>query len=357
MEHIRVQLSERAYDIEIGSQNLPRTGGFLASGDVSHAVVVTDENVGALYARKVADSIAKSNISVDYFAVAAGETSKSIETVYTIWEELLETGADRKTVLVAVGGGVIGDLAGFIASTYFRGIRFFQVPTTLLAQVDSSVGGKVGINLPNGKNVIGAFHQPIGVLIDTDVLKTLDEPQYLCGLGEILKYAVSLDVGLLTYLEENAEKICQRDESVLTFIIARCCRLKAAIVQRDEKETTGLRALLNYGHTFAHAFETLAGYGNLLHGQAVALGMIYAAKLAHQLGRVDAGWVERMYKLNEMLNLPTSLQQDFAAEQIIEVMQKDKKSEHGNLRFVLPIDWGSCELVGNVDKNTLSKVF
>jgi 3-dehydroquinate synthase len=271
-----------------------------------------------------------------------------IEQSAALWEKMLEIGADRKSVVVAVGGGVVGDLAGFIAATYARGVRFFQVPTSLLAQVDSSVGGKVGINLPGAKNMVGAFLQPMGVLIDTATLETLDQRQYRAGLGEVVKYGVILDAGLFEYLEANAAALADRDHDVLRRVIARCCRLKADVVQQDERETSGLRAMLNYGHTFGHALEALCGYGELLHGEAVAVGMLCASRLAERLGRVDARLTERQAALLAALGLATDMP-PLEADAILQTMMHDKKVEHGRLRFVLPTRLGHVELVGDVD--------
>ncbi|GHT41244.1 3-dehydroquinate synthase [Planctomycetales bacterium] len=275
---MQVSLGNRNYDIEIGTGNLKNAGTFLNSfKPVSLAVILTDTNVQRFgYAERVAEAIAETGVDANILSVGAGEQSKAIETANTLWETLLEDGIDRKAVLVAVGGGVVGDLGGFVAATFARGIRFFQVPTTLLAQVDSSVGGKVGIDLPKGKNAVGAFHQPLGVLIDTQTLQTLPVEQYLSGLGEIVKYGASLDVKLFEYLETNVEKINQRDNETLQQIVEQCCRIKAKIVVEDEFETTGRRILLNYGHTFAHSFEIISNF-TILHGLAVSIGLIYAA--------------------------------------------------------------------------------
>ncbi len=249
---------------------------------------------------------------------------------------------------MAVGGGVIGDLAGFIAATYARGIRFFQVPTTLLAQVDSSVGGKVGINLPEAKNMIGAFLQPRGVLIDTDTLGTLGDREYRSGFGEVVKYGVIQDAALVDYLESHVEELAARNREVLAHVVARCCRLKADVVEKDEREETGLRAILNYGHTYAHAFESLTGYAQLLHGEAVAIGMVCASRLAERLGRVDAATTLRQERLLAALGLPTQAPR-VDPEQVLHTMLHDKKVEHGRLRFVLPTRLGHAELVAGID--------
>jgi 3-dehydroquinate synthase len=346
---VSVNLAERSYDIEIGSGNLAQVGPLLCRlGKVSHAVVITDQNVQEPHAMRAAESLAGESAEVDVVAVEPGEPSKSIDVAAGLWEGLLELGADRKTVVVAVGGGVVGDLAGFIAATYARGLRFFQVPTSLLAQVDSSVGGKVGVNLPGAKNMIGAFFQPLGVLIDIATLATLPPREYRAGLGEVVKYGVILDAELFEYLETHTAELIDRDHEVLVHVIAQCCRLKADVVQRDEREETGLRAVLNYGHTFAHALEVPSGYGKLLHGEAVAIGMVCASRLAQRLGRLDARLTQRQRSLLEALGLQVEMPK-LDREQILSTMMHDKKVQHGQLRFVLPSRMGHVELVGGVD--------
>ena len=346
---VHVNLAERSYDIEIAAGHLDRAGPLLTErARVTHAVAITDENVEEPHAANVAESLAAAGVEVDLVVVEPGEATKSIDTAAALWEKLLEVGADRKSVVVAVGGGVDGDLAGFIAATYARGIRFFQVPTTLLAQVDSSVGGKVGINLPEAKNMVGAFLQPLGVLIDTATLETLDPREYRAGLGEVVKYGVILDAELFAYLEANVAGLAARDHDVLGHVVARCCRLKADVVEQDEREESGLRAVLNYGHTFGHAFEALLGYGELLHGEAVAIGMLSASRLSERLGRVDAELTARQHKLLEALGLPTEVPR-LDGDQILRTMMHDKKVQHGRLRFVLPDRMGHVELVGDVN--------
>ena len=346
---VGVRLAERSYEIRIGAGNLDQTGRFLSElGRVSHAVLITDENVETPHAEEVAASLAAADVTVDLLVVEPGEPTKSIDTAAALWQKMLDLGADRKSVVVAVGGGVVGDLAGFIAATYARGVRFFQVPTSLLAQVDSSVGGKVGINLPEAKNMVGAFLQPVGVLIDTATLDTLDDRQYRAGLGEVVKYGVILDAELFDYLENNVAGLNGRDHEVLQRVIAWNCRLKARVVEQDEREETGLRAVLNYGHTFAHAFEALSGYGELLHGEALSIGMLCASRLAERLGRVDSQLTSRQARLLSALGLVTELPR-LDHQQVLGAMMHDKKVEHGRLRFVLPSRMGHVELVGDVD--------
>ncbi|HVU88371.1 MAG TPA: 3-dehydroquinate synthase [Pirellulales bacterium] len=344
---VDVVLAERGYTIEIGTGNLAGAGRFVSErAATSHVALITDDNVVDRLARPVAESLSQL-ADVDILSIEPGETAKSIETADVLWQKLLDIGADRKTLVVAVGGGVVGDLAGFIAATFARGLPFVQIPTTLLAQVDSSVGGKVGINLPGAKNMVGAFWQPRGVLIDTAVLSTLPEREYRAGLAEVVKYGVILDEEFFAYLEGHVTEIRARQDEVLRHIVARSCQLKANVVSADEREETGLRAVLNYGHTFCHAFETLTGYGQLLHGEAVAIGMTCAARLAERLGRIDGEFSRRQQALLLALGLPTEAPRLEPGE-VIAVMARDKKAAGGRLRFVLPTRLGHVELVGDV---------
>ncbi len=344
----RVELAERSYDIEIGSGNLAGLPAFLRERSRSlHAVIVTDTNVDKLYADKLGDALADDEWEVHLLVVDAGERSKLPEVAFELWETMLAESADRQSVVIAVGGGVVGDLAGFVAATFARGLDFFQVPTTLLAQVDSSVGGKVGINLPGAKNMVGAFWQPLGVLVDVDVLTSLSEREYRAGLGEVVKYGVILDAEFFAYLEQHTDEINSRDADALRYIVERCCRLKADVVEADERETTGLRAVLNYGHTFAHAFEAASGYDTLLHGEAVSMGMMCAARLAQRMDLVDDAFIERQRVLLAALDLPL-VAPEFDHDQLIDLMRRDKKVDDGKLRFVLPDRIGHVELVKDV---------
>ena len=348
-QSVRVNLGPRSYTIVIDAGNLAEAGRFVAErAPADHAVVITDEHVEKPHAAAVAESLAESLSRIDLLVIEPGELAKSIETAAALWERLLQLGTDRQSVVVAVGGGVVGDLAGFVAATFARGLRFVQVPTTLLAQVDSSVGGKVGINLPEAKNMVGAFLQPLGVLVDTTTLETLPRREYLAGLGEVVKYGVILDAELFAYLESHVAELLARDHESLRHVITRCCRLKGDVVEQDEREETGLRAVLNYGHTFAHAFEALTGYGTLLHGEAVAMGMVCASRLAERLGRVDARFTARQCELLSTLGLP-SKPPPLEPDDVLRVMAHDKKIEHGHLRFVLPTHMGKCELVEAVN--------
>jgi 3-dehydroquinate synthase len=354
---VDVQLGERSYTIEIGTGNLSALGQRANQWcQLTHAVIITDLHVEKPHAQAAAESLVAGGAEVDMLVVEAGEQSKSIDAAAGLWDKLLDLGADRKSVIVAVGGGVVGDLAGFVAATFARGLALVQVPTTLLAQVDSSVGGKVGINLAGAKNMVGAFWQPAGVLVDTAVLATLPEREYRAGLAEVVKYGVILDADFFAYLENHIAELSHREAGVLEHIIARCCRLKADVVEGDEREQTGLRAVLNYGHTFCHALETVTLYGQYLHGEAVAIGMLCASRLAERLGRVDKKFTERQHALLVKLGLPVALPAKLDHDAVLSAMSHDKKVEHGRLRFVLPTRMGHVELVGNVDSEHVRAV-
>jgi 3-dehydroquinate synthase len=347
---VDVKLSERSYKIEIGTDNVAALGGLAQRWcRATHAVIITDENVETPHAITAASSLSDAGAAVDLLVVEPGEATKTVASATFLWDKLLELGTDRKSVIVAVGGGVIGDLAGFVAASFTRGLAFIQLPTTLLAQVDSSVGGKVGVNLAGGKNMVGAFWQPAGVLIDTSVLDTLPEREYRAGLAEVVKYGVILDADFFGYLEDRVVELNHRDAAVLQHVIARSCQLKADVVAADERELTGQRAVLNYGHTFCHALETVTGYGEYLHGEAVSLGMLCASRLAERLGRVDHKFTTRQRKLLKTLKLPVDFP-EVDHQALLNAMSHDKKVEHGKLRFVLPTKMGHVELVGDVDE-------
>ncbi len=353
---VRVALGRFAYDIEIGAANLSRAGEFVtARRKATHAAIITDNHVEEPHAAQVAASLSAAGLAVDLLVIEAGEQSKSIAVANDLWQKLLELGADRKSVVVAVGGGVTGDLAGFVAATYARGLPFFQIPTTLLAQVDSAVGGKVGVNLPAAKNMVGAFWQPRGVLIDTDTLSTLPDREYRAGLAEVVKYGAILDAVFFQWLEDHSQELAERRSEAVRYAIAHSCRLKGDIVERDEREETGLRAVLNYGHTFAHAIETSAGYGEYLHGEAVSMGMCCAGRLAERLGMVPSEFNTRQQNLLQGLGLPIELP-PLDSAQMLAAMSRDKKVEHGNLRFVLPTRLGHVELVADISPSHLEAI-
>lgn len=355
---IHVALAQRSYDIEIGRGNLARSAEFIGQRlpKCRHAIVVSDANVAGPYGERLLQALRGGGLKCDLLTVPAGEATKCVAEAEKLWNDLIRLKADRRTAIVAVGGGVVGDLAGFVAASFARGLALVQVPTSLLAQVDSSVGGKVGINLPAAKNVVGAFWQPAGVLIDLDVLASLPEREYRSGLAEVVKYGVILDADFFAYLERHVGEICSRQADVLEHVIARCCQLKASVVEQDEREETGLRAVLNYGHTFCHAIETVTGYGRYLHGEAVAIGMDCAARLAAELKRIDPELVRRQRDLLVALNLPVSLEAP-DTKKLLAAMQRDKKTEQGRLRLVLPTRLGHVELVSDVPDDLVRKTW
>lgn len=343
---VRVNLADRGYDIHIGQGLLADAGAFIAQrNNTSHVVVITDDNVDGLHADRVADQLVEAGLEVNVMVIDAGERSKDVEVAAELWETMLAEGTDRKSAVLAVGGGVVGDLAGWVAASYARGLAFFQAPTTLLAQVDSSVGGKVGVNLPGAKNMVGAFWQPHGVLIDVDVLSTLSDRDYRAGLAEVIKYGVIMDADFFAQLEQQADAINARDAQTLIGVIAHSCRLKADVVEADEREESGRRAILNYGHTFGHALEAATGYESLLHGEGVAIGMVCASRLAESLGMIDAEATRRQTALLEKVGLPTTLPAEIDPVEIESLMWRDKKVQHGQLRFVLPTRIGEVQLV------------
>ncbi|WP_425614483.1 3-dehydroquinate synthase [Anatilimnocola sp. NA78] len=356
MTLVRVELGPRAYDIEVGSGLLTTSASFFQTRHPGrHAVLICDANVRGRYAEPLAVTLQAGGYRTDVLEVPAGEETKCIAQAEQLWNALLTCRTDRKSVVIAVGGGVVGDLAGFVAATFTRGLAFFQVPTTLLAQVDSSVGGKVGINLPAAKNMVGSFWQPAGVIIDLAVLRSLPKREYLSGLAEVVKYGMILDAPFFEYLESVVPQLLARDEIVLERVVGRCCELKAQVVEQDEREETGLRAVLNYGHTFCHAIETVSGYGRFLHGEAVAIGMVQASQLAERLGRIDQALTLRQLELLQKLELPTQVS-GLDPELLLQAMQRDKKVEHGKLRFVLPTKMGHVELVGDISPDLVRQV-
>lgn len=342
---VPVRLSERSYDIEIG----PGVRGVLAQrlselGGGSLVFLVTDDNVGPVYAEAVTQSLQQAGFRVASEQLPAGEGTKTLRFASQLYDRMVDVNADRKTAVVALGGGVIGDLAGFVAATYARGVRFVQVPTTLLAMVDASVGGKVAVDHPRAKNMIGAFHQPALVLCDLDLLQTLPEREYRCGLAEVVKYGVILDVEFFEFLEANWKHVAARDPEVVRKIVARSCEIKADVVEKDERETTGLRAFLNYGHTFAHSLETAGDYSQLKHGEAVSIGMICASRLAQRLGMVDQEVTDRQVTLCGRLGLPVHAPANLLRHDLVRLMRSDKKAVGSKIRFVLPTRIGEVVL-------------
>lgn len=353
---VHVALGPRSYNIVIGAGYLSDVRRFLQPlGRITHVAMIADEQVVERYACPLRQVLAEAGIRVDLFSVPSGEKSKSVAEAERLWNALLEANTGRDSYIFAVGGGVVGDLAGFVAATFARGLPFVQVPTTLLAQVDSSVGGKVGINLPAAKNMVGAFWQPRLVLIDVHTLDSLPQRQYQAGLAEVVKYGMILDASFFDYLEQHAQELLARQAEPLMYIVRRSCQLKAAVVGEDERETTGRRAILNYGHTFGHALESVTAYETLLHGEAVAIGMHYAARLAVALGRITPDVADRQDRLLEALGLPIR-SPPCDVEQLLAAMQHDKKVAHGQWRFVLPRRIGHVELVSDVPEEVVRRI-
>ena len=344
MRVVKVPLGGRSYSILIAAGLLNRLGAECRKLSLGQrCAVITDSNVAPLFAARAEASLSAAGFAPIRITVPAGEKSKSIARVQECYQQLAAHRLERKSFIVALGGGVVGDLAGFVAATYLRGIAFVQVPTTLLAQVDSSVGGKVGVNLPAGKNLVGAFHQPRLVLCDLDSLQQLPEREFRAGLAEVIKYGVIYDAAFFRRLERGLPRICAREERTLAAVVARCCEIKAEVVGQDETET-GLRAILNFGHTIGHALEAISGYGKFLHGEAIAIGMVAAARLSAQLLGLSAGEVARIRALLVAAGLPVQLRISARNRgRLGDAMKLDKKVSAGEIKFVLARKIGQVE--------------
>ncbi|HFC92015.1 MAG TPA: 3-dehydroquinate synthase [Leucothrix mucor] len=353
MQTLNVDLGDRSYPIHIGSGLLKRPE--LIQGHIhgTTTAIVSNETIAPLYLDALHQVTAPyKNTDV---ILPDGEKYKTFEIEQKIFTEMLRAHCDRKSTLLALGGGVVGDMTGFAAACYQRGIPFIQVPTTLLAMVDSSVGGKTGVNHPLGKNMIGAFHQPQCVLIDIDTLDTLDDQQLSAGLAEVIKYGFINDPEFLDWLDNNMQKLLQRDKEALTYAIYRSCQHKADIVAADEREA-GQRALLNLGHTFGHAIETGMGYGEWLHGEAIAVGMVMAAELSQKMGWIEQNDVERVKQLLLKANLPIEPPKEISAEQFAQLMSIDKKVQDGVLSLVLMKSYGESIVTSDFDQTILKAV-
>jgi 3-dehydroquinate synthase len=356
MEKIRVELAERSYDISIGWNILDKIGEAVKSFGLSPKIsIVSNPTVFSLYGKRVSDSIKKAGFDVIAVIIPDGEEYKDLLWVQHIYDELLNDKLDRLSALVALGGGVIGDITGFAASTYMRGISYIQVPTTLLAQVDSSVGGKTGVNHKLGKNMIGTFWQPRLVWIDVEALKTLPKRELLAGLAEVIKYGVILDEGLFDFIETNREKILSLESNSLIHIIKRSCEIKAEVVSKDERES-GLRSILNYGHTIGHAIETATEYKRYLHGEAVAIGMYLEARLSQVLDLISRKQLFRIKDLIDSYGLPSEVPADLDINRIFSSIQLDKKAVAGELKFILPEKIGKVRIYKGVTEKSIRKV-
>jgi len=347
---LNVDLGERSYPIFIGRQLLGDAGLIKPYIAGTQVMVVTNETVAPLYLDKTLQAF--SDFECDHVILPDGEQYKNLEELNRIFDQLLLQHFDRHCTLVALGGGVIGDMTGFAAACYQRGVPFIQIPTTLLAQVDSSVGGKTGVNHPQGKNMIGAFHQPRCVVIDTDTLETLDDRQLSAGVAEIIKYGLIRDTDFIAWLEQNMGKLLARDPETTAYAIETSCRCKAEVVAADEKES-GIRALLNLGHTFGHAIETGAGYGNWLHGEAVGTGMLMAADLSMRQGWLGQQDVQRVENLIDKAELPTRAPHNMTYERFMELMAVDKKVREGKINLVLLKALGEAFVTSDFDPELL----
>jgi 3-dehydroquinate synthase len=355
MEEVKVSLPAGGYTIHIGQEALSETGRFLSRlGLGERALVVTDANVAPLYGARLADILARAGITAETVAVDPGESAKSLAVAEKLYSAAITGRLDRRSPVIALGGGVVGDLAGFVAATYQRGVPFVQLPTTLLAQVDSSVGGKVAVNHPLGKNLIGAFYQPRLVVADTAVLATLPARELIAGLAEVAKYGVIADAAFFAYLSDNHAAALAGDNSVLAALVSRSCSLKAQVVEQDERET-GLRMILNFGHTIGHAVEAAAGFSRYRHGEAVAIGMHAAALLSCRLGFCDDATVTAIADLLGCLGLPITAA-GCRPDEMMAYLARDKKSVGGKINWVLVEKIGQVTISDNVPDNEIRRV-
>jgi 3-dehydroquinate synthase len=346
MPTVKVRLGKRSYDIAVERQSLGHLGQICKSLNLgARGTIITDSNVGPLFAASVERNLKKAGFAVEVITIPAGEKSKSLKVVQACYDQLAAFRLERKSFVVALGGGVVGDLAGFVAATYLRGVSFIQVPTTLLAQVDSSVGGKVGVNLKAGKNLVGAFYQPLHVLCDLSTLSKLPDREFKAGLAEVIKYGIIYDKVLFARLESELPKLLKRDLKILGEVIARCCEIKAEVVSQDETES-GLRAILNFGHTIGHGLEAISKYGKYLHGEAISIGQVAAAHLSHKILDLPEKDVDRIRDLFVRAGLPvTARLSERQKEELSDAMRLDKKVSGGEIKFVLAreigrVDWG-----------------
>jgi 3-dehydroquinate synthase len=355
LETVTVGIEGRGYDIHIEKEILSKTGNLCRDLKTGRkAAIVTNTVVSRLFLDKVRSVMEEAGFNVYAIEIADGEEHKNLDTLKGIYDRLIEFGFDRSSLLLALGGGVVGDITGFAAATFLRGVPFVQLPTTLLAQVDSSIGGKTGVNHEKGKNLIGAFYQPRMVIIDTTALDSLPKREYLSGLAEIVKYGVVLDGEFFEFLAKNIDNLLNRDKDCLGKAIRRSCEIKASIVKQDEKET-GLRAVLNFGHTLGHAVETLTGYKKYSHGEAVAIGMANAAKIAESMGLASRPDTERICAIIKMLGLPVELPV-FTASAYIDVLLHDKKTKDGGINFVFNRGIGDYRILPVDDLHRLMKI-
>ena len=355
MTTVTVNLGAASYEIFIGEGILNGVGEFIAGKFTPKALLVTQKNIFDAHGRALTDGLAAQGIACEVAFIPDGETAKNLREAEKLYTRAIEFGLDRKSVVIALGGGVVGDLGGFVAATYLRGVPLIQIPTTLLAQVDSSIGGKTAVNHALGKNLIGAFHQPRAVFIDLQCLATLPEREIKSGLGEVVKYGVISDEKFFTYLEDNADKILGRDLQTLAHVVKRSCEIKAQVVSADERES-GLRRILNFGHTLAHAIEEQTAYKKFRHGEAVAVGMMAAARISCELGKTSAANVRRLENLLRRFDMQTTCA-GLDAEKLYAVTFRDKKTVGGVVNWVLMKNFGDVEICREVSASVVKKVF
>ena len=353
MERIQVELGQRSYPIIIGAQLLSQAETWLQSLALNRVLIVTNDVVAPLYLDAVEGTFQRLNVRTDHLILPDGESYKTLDTLESIFARALELNLGRDVMLVALGGGVIGDMVGFAAACYQRGVPFIQIPTTLLAQVDSSVGGKTAVNHPLGKNMIGAFHQPALVLADTETLNTLPDREFAAGMAEVIKYGIIWDSAFFSWLEQQREALMARDPQALTYAIRRCCEIKAEVVAQDETEQ-GVRALLNLGHTFGHALEAMTGYDGkrLVHGEGVAIGMVLAHRFSNRVNQCPVEDAERVENHLKACGLPTQIS-DIPGDkptpsQLLDYIAQDKKVSRGQLTFILTKGIGQSYIAPNV---------
>ena len=355
MEKIHIHLGERGYDILIGSGILSRIGEWLTPFRFGSRIsVVTNSVVRPICGDLVEETLQKAGFRVRMIEIPDGEVYKSLAMAEKIYDALVDFDMDRTSTIAALGGGVIGDLAGFAAATYMRGVHFINIPTTLLAQVDSAIGGKTGVDHPKGKNLIGAFYQPRLVLCDLSLMKTLPDRELLAGMAEVVKYGVILDPGFFSFVESHVQEILKQESSAMTEMVRSSSAAKASIVEEDERES-GRRVILNFGHTLGHAIESLTGYTRYVHGEAVSMGMAAAARISHAMKLCDEDVVSRLEKLLTMIGLPTALPA-LNPEEVIRILSHDKKVRDGKVRFVLPERIGKVVIRDDVDPNLIRSV-
>jgi len=355
MEVVNVGLGERSYSIYIDKGLLLECGNRLKNIKTGRKIVViTNPLINKLYGDALKNSLTGAGFNVNFVEIPDGEEYKTIKTAAGIYDRLIDIKMERESPLIAFGGGVIGDIAGFVAATYLRGVPYIQIPTTLLAQVDSSIGGKTAVNHPRGKNLIGAFYQPKAVFIDIDTLKTLPKEEILCGVAEIIKYGIIKDKGFFEYLEGNIKRLINLDEDILIYSIKRACEIKAYVVAKDERES-GLRTILNFGHTIGHAIESLTDYKRYRHGEAVAIGMVYAVKLSLESGLCSNKDYERVVNLIKNAGLPAVIA-DLDVSNIINSLSLDKKVKEEKIRFILMRKIGSVEIRSDIAQGLIKKV-